>query len=148
MIQEPGEFSIFPGYDRTLFLLEGNELLLHSKNPNELIKLTKGEIYYFSGEAQISAEIPSGRVKDLNLIYRRGINSKLKMINLSKKGQKIPIVGINLIYVVHGSIVVSEDDQKIADAGDTVFIEGMEHSLHLQAKELEARVIFIGIETP
>ena len=148
LIQEPGEFSTFPGYDRTLLLVEGRELLLHSENPSKLIKLSEGDVYSFAGEAQIRAEITCGPVKDLNLIYRRRIKSNFKTIHLSKKDQKIPMKGLNLIYVVQGSIVLPENGQNVAATGDTVFIEGKKHLLHLQANESEAWVVLIGIEIP
>jgi uncharacterized protein len=69
-IREDGPFSSFPGCRRWLALLEGPELMVHA---GETIFCCKGEsVACFEGEESASGRLPSGPVRDLNLIVRKG----------------------------------------------------------------------------
>jgi environmental stress-induced protein Ves len=121
-IREAGDFSLFPGFDRALVLIEGRELILRDRNSST--KLMKNDVHYFHGEDQIRSEIPHGPVKDLNLIYRRGLNLNLSVVDLTSQNQKISVGKLSLLFVMDGSILFPDDHQTIARTGDTIFIAG------------------------
>lgn len=72
-----GPFSDFPQVDRSLAILSGDGLILHSdserKTSTSITLTSAGMAYQFAGEAPIFAELCGGPVVDLNLMTRRDI---------------------------------------------------------------------------
>lgn len=66
-----GPFSLFPGVDRTITLLDGGGLFLDLQDRTvELDR--KGEPFAFAGELSISSRNKAGPTIDLNVMTRRG----------------------------------------------------------------------------
>jgi uncharacterized protein len=65
-----GPFSIFPGIDRVLSVLEG-ELVLTFDGEATLKLTAESEPAAFSGDIAVRAETPSAAVADLNVMTRR-----------------------------------------------------------------------------
>ncbi|MDZ4091538.1 MAG: HutD family protein [Arthrobacter sp.] len=83
-VSKAGDFSAFPGMDRVLTVLEG-ELLLLSVDGAEH-PLEKYRPFRFSGEAAAAGALPTGDIRDLNVITRRGVfKGYTSIIELSKK---------------------------------------------------------------
>ena len=79
-----GDFSAYPGMDRVLTVVEG-ELLLLSVDGAEH-PLEKYRPLRFSGDAVASGALPTGDIRDLNVITRRGVfKGYTSIIELSKK---------------------------------------------------------------
>jgi environmental stress-induced protein Ves len=74
-----GPFSSFPGIDRTLAVLSGAGLILHTKaeqgtTPSGAVHLTQNSPpYCFAGELAVTAELSEGSVSDLNMMTRRDV---------------------------------------------------------------------------
>lgn len=68
-VNEPGPFSLFPGYDRLLVLVKGTALVLRRASSHR--KLTRDSVVGFPGEEEIHAELPEGPIQDLGLIFNR-----------------------------------------------------------------------------
>lgn len=79
-----GDFSPFPGMERVLTVVEGELLLLNvggSEHP-----LEKYRPFRFSGEAASSAILPTGDIRNLNVITRAGaFKGYTSIVELSKK---------------------------------------------------------------
>ena len=83
-VSKAGDFSAFPGMDRVLTVLEG-ELLLLSVDGAEH-PLEKYRPFRFSGDAAASGALPTGDIRDLNVITRQGLfKGYTSIIELSKK---------------------------------------------------------------
>ena len=83
-MSKAGEFSAFPGMDRVLTVVEG-ELLLLSVDGAEH-PLEQYRPFRFSGDAAAAAALPTGNIRDLNVITRRGaFKGYTSIIELSKK---------------------------------------------------------------
>jgi len=83
-MSKAGDFSAFPGMDRVLTVVEG-ELLLLSVDGAEH-PLEKYRPFRFSGDAAAAGALPTGDVRDLNVITRRGaFKGYTSIIELSKK---------------------------------------------------------------
>ena len=66
-----GPFSRFPGIDRTLVLAQGLDLTVTvAGRPHRLAE--PGDLVAFSGEAETSARLGHGAVRDINVMSRRG----------------------------------------------------------------------------
>ncbi|MBY0570911.1 MAG: HutD family protein [Burkholderiaceae bacterium] len=78
-VEVDGPFSSFPGIDRTLAVLSGAGLILHTKaeqrtTPSGAVHLTQNSApYCFAGELAVTAELSAGSVSDLNMMTRRDV---------------------------------------------------------------------------
>ncbi|MET3922576.1 HutD family protein [Arthrobacter sp. UYEF20] len=83
-VSKAGAFSAFPGMDRVLTVIEG-ELLLLSVDGAEH-PLEKYRPFRFSGDADSAGALPTGDIRDLNVITRNGsFKGYTSIIELSKK---------------------------------------------------------------
>lgn len=70
-VEKHGTFSIFPGIDRTLTVIEGDviDLLL----PDRRVRIDRGTPpYRFAGDLSIECRVPAGPITDFNVMTRRG----------------------------------------------------------------------------
>jgi len=68
-ITQDGAFSVLPGVDRVLILMQGAGLVLEGLSQQPM---AAGERAEFPGEAAIAGRLTEGPVRDLNLMLRRG----------------------------------------------------------------------------
>ena len=83
-VAKAGDFSPFPGMQRLLTVVEGDLLLLEVDGTEH--GLEKYRPFRFDGRAATSAKLPTGDVRDLNVITRDGaFKAYTSIIELSKK---------------------------------------------------------------
>jgi len=68
-----GAFSIFPGIDRVLTVIEGGTMILVDAAEEIRHAVHPFEPFQFPGETPICARLPDGAIRDFNLMYRRGL---------------------------------------------------------------------------
>ena len=66
-----GPFSIFPGYDRHIMVIDGAGMVLKGGPTGEMNIAPLFASASFSGDWAISARLLAGPVRDFNLIFRR-----------------------------------------------------------------------------
>ncbi|QDY89958.1 HutD family protein [Arthrobacter sp. UKPF54-2] len=99
-MSKAGDFSAFPGMDRVLTVVEG-ELLLLSVDGAEH-PLEQYRPFRFSGDAAAAGALPTGNIRDLNVITRRGaFKGYTSIIELSKK-RAHPLFGGQLGILLQG----------------------------------------------
>jgi environmental stress-induced protein Ves len=104
-MSKAGDFSAFPGMDRVLTVVEG-ELLLLSVDGAEH-PLEKYRPFRFSGDAAAAGALPTGDIRDLNVITRNGaFKGYTSIIELSKK-RAHPVFGGQLGILLQGQATVS-----------------------------------------
>ncbi len=102
-----GEFSTFPGMERVITVIDG-ELLLLTVDGEEH-PLEKYRPFRFSGEAASSSALPTGDIRDLNVIARAGeFKGYTSIIELSKK-RAHPVFEGQLAVLLEGKASVSPD---------------------------------------
>lgn len=69
---EPGEFSVFRGFERILVVVAGEALALDHGEHAPRARLRPLEPYSFSGDWPTSASLPRGPIEDFNVITLRG----------------------------------------------------------------------------
>jgi environmental stress-induced protein Ves len=83
-VTKAGAFSAFAGMDRVLTVIDG-ELLLLSVDGSEH-PLEKYRPFRFSGDADSAGALPTGDIRDLNVITRNGFfKGYTSIVELSKK---------------------------------------------------------------
>ena len=104
-VSKAGPFSVFPGMERVITVIDG-ELLLLSVDGAEH-PLEKYRPFRFSGEAASAGALPTGDIKDLNVITRQGsFKGYISIIELSKK-RAHPLFGGQLGVLLQGQATVS-----------------------------------------
>ena len=106
-ITKAGDFSHFPGMERVLTVIEGELLFLTvdgAEHPTE-----KYRPFRFSGEASTTSALPTGDIRDLNVITRTGaFKGYTSIIELSKKRSK-PLWEGQFGVLLQGQATVSDD---------------------------------------
>ncbi|WP_104176173.1 HutD family protein [Arthrobacter sp. Y81] len=104
-VSKAGAFSAFPGMDRVLTVIEGELLLLTVDGAEH--PLEKYRPFRFSGEADTASALPTGDIRDLNVITRNGaFKGYTSIIELSKK-RAHPVFEGQLGILLQGQATVS-----------------------------------------
>ena len=112
-VTKAGDFSPFPGMERVLTVIEG-ELLLLTVDGEEH-PLEKYRPFRFSGEAATQGALPTGDIRDLNVITRTGsFKGFTSIIELSKK-RAHPVFDGQLAVLLQGQATVSPGTAAEAD---------------------------------
>ncbi|MGK9039542.1 HutD family protein [Rhizobium sp. SA279] len=70
-VTSDGPFSIFPGIDRTLSILEGNGMALAIAAGDLLLLTMESPPLPFPADVPVNATLPDGAITDLNVMTRR-----------------------------------------------------------------------------
>ncbi|MGZ3688745.1 MAG: HutD/Ves family protein [Bdellovibrionota bacterium] len=126
------EFSIYPGYERALWLWEGSRLeLRHGAVSGRLLS---GQVFRFPGEEKVTASVPEGPVRDVSLIYQREHwDAHVDLLRLGGEQKPLKLrFDFHLIVCAAGLARVQTPDRLIElGAEDTLLVSG--------ATELSAR---------
>ncbi|MDQ0032016.1 HutD/Ves family protein [Arthrobacter bambusae] len=134
-----GEFSTFPGMERVLTVIDG-ELLLLTVDGQEH-PLEKYRPFRFSGEAASASALPTGDIRDLNVIARAGeFKGYTSIIELSKK-RAHPVFEGQLAVLLEGKASVSPG----ADPAETA--DGSEGEPDVETAELARYDAVVGSDT-
>lgn len=135
-VEQGGPFSLFPGVDRTLSILEGDGLLLDIAGRTPASVTSDSAPLSFPADAQTSAQLLGRTVTDLNVMTRRGrVTHQVKRFDLGDQ-LTLVVASETLVFCDRGSIAVSVGGKR-SDLGprDAFHIDGKDHqSLHLTAE--------------
>jgi environmental stress-induced protein Ves len=71
-IAQSGPFSVFPGVDRTLSLVDGGNVVLDVGNERKVALSDREPVVAFPGEVPVSATVDGSPTVDFNVMTRRG----------------------------------------------------------------------------
>jgi uncharacterized protein len=71
-VAQDGPFSLFPGIDRSLSILEGEGMMLAVEGHGETLLTRQSLPFVFPGDATTSSRLLAGPILDLNVMTRRG----------------------------------------------------------------------------
>ncbi len=104
-VAKAGEFSTFPGMERVITIIDGELLLLTVDGAEH--PLEKYRPFRFSGEAASSATLPTGDIRDLNVIARAGaFKGYTSIVEISKK-RAHPVFEGQLAVLLEGKATVA-----------------------------------------
>lgn len=72
-IAQSGPFSVFPGIDRSILLLEGDGVQLHAPGHFNHRLDTPGQPFAFAGDVALDCTLLGGESIDFNVMTRRGV---------------------------------------------------------------------------
>ncbi len=115
-----GPFSVFPGIDRTLSILdgEGMTLIIEGRAPERLTQAS--EPLPFAADASTSATLIDGTIMDLNVMTRRGrFMHSVRRVAIDGPREVAFETGTNLVLCHRGN---AEIDGMALDVGDCLLI--------------------------
>ena len=120
-----GPFSIFPGIDRTLVILDGNGMVLDIEGSAPVLLTMASDPLAFPADVPVSARLQDGAITDLNVMTRReGLAHTLSRIELD--GSEIVVLPAPtcLLLCHSGALSFRRGDETGAlAAGDALLIE-------------------------
>jgi environmental stress-induced protein Ves len=122
LVERSGPFSLFPGIDRTLLILEGSGLALHMPDRG-IVRLERATPpYSFPGDIRVEATLAAGPVLDLNLMSRRGRWRHSLYHVAAISAFRLVRHGAKTMALMRGATGTAEDGRQIDD-GDTLLLE-------------------------
>ena len=105
-VGQAGPFSLFPGIDRFIVVTHGESMVLADAADQSRRGLRRGEPFAFAGEAVLSAELPTGPIRDFNLMVRRG-QGWAGELDVRRAAQRLVLWGGSaVLHCVEGAFTV------------------------------------------
>ncbi|MGB8293150.1 HutD family protein [Rhizobium ruizarguesonis] len=146
-VAEDGPFSIFPGIDRTLAILDGNGMVLDVAGSSPVLLTTASDPLAFPADVPVAARLEDGAITDLNVMTRRkGLSHTL--IRIDVDGSKtVPLPPSACLLLCHrGALSFRRNGETGAlAAGDALLIE--EEAATVVKIDGEARCYLASITT-
>jgi environmental stress-induced protein Ves len=114
-IGEDGPFSVFPGVDRTLALVEGHGVTLDIDGEDRVLVCEDDPMVAFDGESQVFAKLNRGPTTDFNVMTQRErCRHQFGVRRLAGDSQFVPGGDISVLFLADGdSLAVSSDAERI-----------------------------------
>lgn len=126
-VPESGPFSRFPGYDRTIMMIDGDDGMWLDGAPDGPIELTKPLVpQCFSGDWEIAGRLIGGPLRDFNLMVERARAAGLMSVVREAGPLELaaPEGGHALLTVISGEVKLSTG--AIIAAGETLLFQSRE----------------------
>lgn len=141
-----GPFSIFPGIDRTLAVLQGDGIELTIEGMAPVALTTASQPLAFPGDAPTSAALVGGEVTDLNIMTRRGrVSHRMRQMAFAGRKELCAEPGELLLFCRSGTLRIEFDGAAVALSPlDTLHLEAAPARL-LLAADNAATLFLIGL---
>lgn len=140
-----GPFSVFPGIDRTIAVLQGDGMQLTVDGRREPPLLIGSPPFAFSGDAEVQADCLGGETLDLNVMSRRGVVvHRMTKFDVSAQ-QRLSMSKDTVAIVFRGDAVVEIDSMR-SDVGLGAVLIGNQTPFELAVEPLGADCALYLIE--
>jgi environmental stress-induced protein Ves len=121
-VKSDGPFSLFPGIDRQIMLVEGNGMILEHKDVGAFRLERPFVPHAFSGDVETSCRLIGGPCRDLNLMVGRSEASGRLTVERLAAGEVKSTwpAGIVALVLLAGSV---EMGNAVAASGDTLLLD-------------------------
>lgn len=130
-IEQDAPFSLFPGIDRELVLLQGNGLRLRFDDGVEHLLEPPFQRLRFAGERGVAGTLTDGRTEDFNLMWRRD-RIATQVLHRPLVGSMVVFVDPGQTWVIHllagQALLAGLDDVQIS-TGDTLLLRAGDERL-------------------
>jgi len=144
-VEGGGPFSLFPGVERTLAILEGEGINLTVGGAIPVGLDANSQPLSFAADVETHATLIGGPVTDLNVMTRRGkARHSMKRVTLEGPAE-IPVADdIVLVFCAGGDVAVHGPSPVRLGPRDTLFVDGKIAGLRLEPGQ-PSTIFLIGI---
>jgi environmental stress-induced protein Ves len=122
LVQADGPFSLFPGYDRTLVVIDGAGMTLDADGKRTTIARLDAP-FVFPGEASVTSALSEGPIRDFNVMALRGkVRSRTQLFRPSEG---------------------TGGETFVTAAGETTIVVCLDGSCAAAVAETDARPVFL-----
>jgi environmental stress-induced protein Ves len=148
-ITQDGPFSVFPGVDRTLALVEGPGLTLDIDGSNRFVLGDEDTIIEFPGESAINAALNGGPTIDFNVMTRRLVcHHKFGRRRLAGSSVFAPRGDRTVLFLAEGEgLSVCSDDERIGLVRFDAIVFDTDTVWQLEAVEATVFIVDIFLGT-
>lgn len=149
-ISQDGPFSLFPGVDRTLALVEGPGVTLDVDDSGRFVLGEEDTIIEFAGESAIQATLNGGPTIDFNVMTRRAVcHHKFGRRRLEGRSEFAPRGDWSVLFLADGEgLSVCSDDERIGLVRFDAVVFDTETVWTLEADEATIFIVDIFFGTP
>ncbi len=125
-VASDGPFSLFPGIDRTLAVLDGNGIRLRVAGTGTFDLTPASEPLAFPADAAAGAELIDGPIHDLNVMSRRGaMRHRLTCVDVEEAHALQATHGATLLLIATGAatIATATSQAHLADGDSVILLE-------------------------
>ncbi|PWF45106.1 HutD/Ves family protein [Massilia glaciei] len=114
-IAQDGPFSVFPGIERTLALVEGAGMTLDIEGHSRFRLSDEHPVLEFAGESVVKASLNGGATTDFNVMTRRArCHHRLGRRTLAGSSEFAPRGDVTLLFLADGeSLSVSSEVERL-----------------------------------
>jgi uncharacterized protein len=114
-ISSDGPFSVFPGIDRTLALVDGPGVHLEFDGDRRFILSDEDPVFEFRGESEVDATLNGEPTTDFNVMTRRAsCHHRLGRRTLEGKSEFAPRGDVTILFLAEGEgLSVSSDSERL-----------------------------------
>ncbi|MEW9526841.1 HutD family protein [Agrobacterium radiobacter] len=124
-VANAGPFSVFPGVDRTLSIIEGEGMEVDIAEREPVLLTRTSEPLAFPADAATSARLVSGAIVDLNVMTRRGQwTNHVERRTFEGQHRLFPEVGVTLLLPLGHLRINHGDHTEELGAHDCAMLEG------------------------
>jgi uncharacterized protein len=154
-IAAPGAFSLFPGCDRVLVVIDGDGPVLDHGGAAPPVKPARLEPCAFSGDWPTTAGLTGSPVLVLNVITRRGLwRPAVELLTVALGPTRRTVApGHNIVHVLQGTVAVQMDQEDHVwnlGAGDSRWDCNLTRpaGIELRGEDSHNEVALVRIERP
>lgn len=138
LVQADGPFSLFPGYDRTLVVIDGAGMILDADGKRTTLARF-GDPFVFPGETSVTSALSEGPIRDFNVMALRGkVRSRTHLFRLSEgTGGEAFVTATagetTIVVCLDGSCAVAgaEHREALLHGLDALFVTGVTEDVRL-----------------
>lgn len=144
-IETSGPFSIFPGVDRSLTILEGDGIILEIQGRQPVGLTCRSDPLSFPADLPASASLIGDPVSDLNVMSRRGHASHRMTVLEPENGLELEIEAPQaLLFCIGGVIIASSEAGEARFAQlDTLLLDPPPQRIRMAAELRSSTVALI-----
>ena len=142
-VESAGPFSLFPGVDRTLSILEGEGIVLDIEGRS--VTLTEVSApYCFPADAVTNASLVAGPITDLNVMTRRGRHAH-RVARYEVDGLLELAVGAGMLFSSASRLrIAGQDFEEELRTYDATILTGPKRAISIEG---QGRLFVIELET-
>jgi environmental stress-induced protein Ves len=142
-VASDGPFSVFPGIDRTLSILEGNGMRLLIEERDPVLLTQESEPLAFAADIAVSATLPDGAITDLNVMTRRDtVRHVVERLKIDGGRSEELAQATFMLFCASGNVTVHAGTERIElGAGDALLFEDSKGD----RLSLDGRALFYAI---